>query len=1198
MSVPPAPKKSRRNESNMIEEDSVICDDDNDDSSCTMYFVKLPDGKPTEQEDENFLDAYNIAKDSGVMPEWMDSESLDRIQSSDDFFIVPCFRGKLFRRMLEKKFKIYGPPILRECIDEQKPLPLWNHPVFSSVFEGAKLTLTSFEPEKKLELYQKIGWMCGIASGDLYHETTHLLASRAEQTNKYKSAVSNSVKLMRKEWVEELWETSQTTMGKFSALSRDAVNSYRLRVFEGLEMAITSIDGTDRANLMQLVEEHGGKVYGNMSKPRCTHLISDKTSGKKYTKAVEWKTIKIVQTRWIRKCIDLGHLIDETKYHPKYLTAEHMRSSTPKKNTTVNESVPDVSAISGNGGRLCTSSFNVSSAMTPVDKSSRRQSGSYVSTTSTSIVASTTIMSTDITIGRTSAARKHDQLYDFSYRMFFHKYQVSSSTPLARQSSIPLARIPTTQSISTQDPADSALDPIDELRKLIDEGHSDLFEVSCIIYNCLFYICGVDEKRMEKWRRFLNETGATRAPKFESATNVVVIAPNQQERMALRKFMQQEDIAIVTAQWVVECVKRRTMVPADGFVWTENIMDESQWQSQNDDYAQTGMSQPNKTSSIEFIFANHTYGVHPSSFGRDDAKKLSENIRELGGQIERTLEKAEFVVFGHSATMHELLVYDTVVTDFYIDSCRTEGYRAGPKKHPLFVPLPKPPIQIFSHCRFFLICSLSSHSHLCKYVGAIIRTNGGAVIDEMDSKAYKIMITKGPIDEPQHRARTADYSWIIASVSRGSLLPINNYLYKENAEPLLNFQRDDDVWMKIQERDTTEELEQEIEDRHKVQDKPVQTREGKKTDLSTPYVNPYFPDLRKPYKMNLNLDNANEYIDNMESPARDTQESITNSRVGSILRKAVINTGRRTEKENEPATCQVLNSRVAMTENRRTVSSTPVLVREIDRAARYMAMDESFAEQNQEHEELNRQYAMQPRFLLSVSSMNPQEIQELQEAIKQLGGRIEKEYNRDVTHLIASNMQRTPKVLCSIAAGKWCLTPDYVTQSTASGRWIDEKRFEWSYDKLPKVSEKENHPKDRDNRKILEKLVSVCRLWRTKIEQMPITSSVSMESRVNGAFTGWRCVIHEEDKKTLQVASILEAGGAVVYYISEYIQISSIKPNRVFAFKDFNWNIQSAAMLKRDNMPLYIIEIIYEYLVDKDNLDCSKYLHSSYKRAC
>ena len=62
----------------------------------------------------------------------------------------------------------------------------------------------------------------------------------------------------------------------------------------------------------------------------------------------------------------------------------------------------------------------------------------------------------------------------------------------------------------------------------------------------------------------MNETGATRAPKFESATNVVVIAPNQQERMALRKFMQQEDIAIVTAQWGVECVKRRTMVPADG----------------------------------------------------------------------------------------------------------------------------------------------------------------------------------------------------------------------------------------------------------------------------------------------------------------------------------------------------------------------------------------------------------------------------------------------------------------------------------------------------------------------------------------------------------------------------------------------------------------------------------------------------------
>lgn len=54
------------------------------------------------------------------------------------------------------------------------------------------------------------------------------------------------------------------------------------------------------------------------------------------------------------------------------------------------------------------------------------------------------------------------------------------------------------------------------------------------------------------------------------------------------------------------------------------------------------------------------------------------------------------------------------------------------------------------------------------------------------------------------------------------------------------------------------------------------------------------------------------------------------------------------------------------------IFQTPVLVRDVNRSMRYMPMDESFADQNQEHEDLNRRYAMNPRFLLSVSNMDPQ----------------------------------------------------------------------------------------------------------------------------------------------------------------------------------------------------------------------------------
>lgn len=133
---------------------------------------------------------------------------------------------------------------------------------------------------------------------------------------------------MKTDWIDELWRESQITLGKFSALDQNAENAYALRVFEGMEMAITSIDGADRTSLMQLVEEHGGKIPGSMTKSRCTHLITDQTNSQKYKKAMDWK-INIVQTRWVRKCIDLGHLIDE-----KLVSSLIQILITPSENTT------------------------------------------------------------------------------------------------------------------------------------------------------------------------------------------------------------------------------------------------------------------------------------------------------------------------------------------------------------------------------------------------------------------------------------------------------------------------------------------------------------------------------------------------------------------------------------------------------------------------------------------------------------------------------------------------------------------------------------------------------------------------------------------------------------------------------------------------------------------------------------------------
>ncbi|CAI2301594.1 unnamed protein product [Caenorhabditis sp. 36 PRJEB53466] len=1143
MSAPPAPKKARSRE--RMHDESVVCEEDEMDSPFTLFFLRLPEAN--EQENKEFEGLFKVAHDSLLLPEWTDVDTVERIHSSDDFFIVPCFRGKFFRKLQERKLRLYGTPIVFECLEEEKQLPLWNHPVFSSVFEGAKVTFSCMEQEKRRELREKVAWMGGVVSEGLFHETTHLVCGRAEQSEKYKAAVSNSIRVMRTDWIDEMWEQSQTAMGKFSAITRDAVDAYKLRVFEGLTMAITSIDGFDRTNLIQLIQEHGGQVPGTMSRTKSSHLVTDCTNSQKYKKAMEWKTIKVVQTRWVRKCIDLGHLIDEAKYHPKYLASEHIRSSTPKRDANMTETGPDVSSISGRGGRLSISTFNAScSVLTPITASTISATTSVRRSLDTSIVASSTIQQTF-----TASARKNDNF-------------VPPAVPLVRHQSVT---------------ATSIHDPIDELRERIG-GMNDLFE------NCMFFVCGVEENRMEKWRRFLDATGATRVPKIETATNVVVVAPTVQEKAIIRKFLARDDIAIVNVHWVEECVKQRQVVSPEGYEWSDQEGDSqsqraapssetpvpvpSTASTRSRKTALTSYSEPPPTQA-KGIFATRSYAVH-SSLGKAVAEQLKQKIVESGGVIEEVTEKAEIVVFGATAPVNELLTFDVVVTDLYICTCIANEMRLKVCDHALFVPLPRSPIPPLNQIRFFLV---SEHPSARTSVKAIIESNGGVVVDSPDHpKTFIVMMDPGKVSAAA-RSRTVDLSWIVSSVSRCRLQPIGQHLYKDDTKPLGRFERDDDVWMKcLREKDVTQEMEEEQDERDRVDEAPMEYENRKPL---SPMVNPYFPDLRKPYKMNLHLDGVSEIINNMESPPPESQESMTTSRVGSILRKAVVNTGRMPD---EPI---FRPPSVVVAENRRTVSSTPVLQRSVDR---FPPMSDTFVNQNQEHqEELNRRYAMHPHFLLSISDLSKQESAELQEGILQLGGIIDRNFNSDVSILVAAKLGRVPKTLSAIAAGRWCLTPDYVTRSVAAGHWLEEEPFEWRTGKLANGANK-----------IERELARVCSMWRDHVAQMPITHSVSMESRQNGAFSEWRVVIHADDRSTQSITSILEAGGAAVFSISEYIELPIHRPTMVFAAKNFEWNLQSAAMLKRDGIPLYLFDLIYAFLVENGKADRSKYFHPSYEK--
>ena len=55
------------------------------------------------------------------------------------------------------------------------------------------------------------------------------------------------------------------------------------------------------------------------------------------------------------------------------------------------------------------------------------------------------------------------------------------------------------------------------------------------------------------------------------------------------------------------------------------------------------------------------------------------------------------------------------------------------------------------------------------------------------------------------------------------------------------------------------------------------------------------------------------------------------------------------------------------------------------------------------------------------------------------------------THIIASKLTKSEKVLGGMATGKWILHPDYVHDSYTAGNWLDEEQYEFCDERIRKI---------------------------------------------------------------------------------------------------------------------------------------------------
>ncbi|XP_008579355.1 PREDICTED: DNA topoisomerase 2-binding protein 1 [Galeopterus variegatus] len=162
------------------------------------------------------------------------------------------------------------------------------------------------------------------------------------------------------------------------------------------------------------------------------------------------------------------------------------------------------------------------------------------------------------------------------------------------------------------------------------------------------------------------------------------------------------------------------------------------------------------------------------------------------------------------------------------------------------------------------------------------------------------------------------------------------------------------------------------------------------------------------------------------------------------------------------------------------------------------------------HEELKKQYIFQ------LSSLNPQERIDYCHLIEKLGGLvIEKQcFDPNCTHIVVGQPLRNEKYLASVAAGKWVLHRSYLEACRTAGHFVQEEDYEWGsssiLDVLTGISIQQR------------RLALAAMRWRKKIQQRQESGIVE------GAFSGWKVILHVDQSREAGFKRLLQSGGAKV----------------------------------------------------------------------
>lgn len=345
-----------------------------DDSICA-YFVKN-----TKSETEGDIAiAEQYANALQLMREQLAETQIREIRPSEGFpliagggltkkdvFVLAHFEGDLFQQLQMTKALILGPPCIMDCLEKCEPIPLGTSPVYTTAMRDLQISASGISTKEKDDLKKLIQWMGGHYFQNFGRNITHLI-SNTIKSNKYEHATLNGVPVMHVDWVQRVWECSQTSYskGKGSISATDPeFDKYRLPTFFGANITCSGLEGPRKDAVMRLVNENGGIYHRAFRSQQVDIVITEqsKTDSEKYKAAVRFKK-DILLPEWIFDSHERGYALP-TK---EYVVRPCKQVSTPTKGHVADQThlsdLSSISFVSGPGRRMCSDNTTVNETL-------------------------------------------------------------------------------------------------------------------------------------------------------------------------------------------------------------------------------------------------------------------------------------------------------------------------------------------------------------------------------------------------------------------------------------------------------------------------------------------------------------------------------------------------------------------------------------------------------------------------------------------------------------------------------------------------------------------------------------------------------------------------------------------------------------------------------------------------------------------